>query len=201
MVITMTKNCPNCGEIIEKDSVFCDNCGANVENVPINPELPFTEKNKLPLIFIGIAAVIVLLFLAISPSAIPNGAVFNLEGEPAQNVDVDGIYLRIPNEFTFDPSSININADNGIMSSTEGWSHEREYIGLMVMRLPYNQYNIDYSQILGANGGVQKNLYGYDGYYIELEDENGYAFSFIKNDKICVILVSSYYLFDKIQVV
>lgn len=93
----------------------------------------------MPLIIIGAVTVLVLLFLAISPSAIPNGEVFHLEGEPHQSISVDGVYLRIPDEFMIDPKSIDFNVNGGVMSSTQGWSHENEYIGLMVVRLPYSR--------------------------------------------------------------
>ena len=191
----MTKNCPNCGEKIERDSKFCDNCGTNVENIPVNTEESFKEKNKIPLIIIGAAAIIVILFLIISPSAIPNGALFELEGDPTQSVDVDGSFLRIPDEFWIDPSSIDISAEQAVLSTSKSWTHEEEYIGLMVMRVPASP-NMDYSAALGANGGVQKNMYGYDGYLVE--DDYGYSFSFVKDNRLCVLMVSSYYLFDKI---
>ena len=194
--MTMIK-CPKCGEEIEKDSKFCDNCGANIENALNNAEKSFIEENKVPLIIIGAAALLVILFLAISPSTIPNGPLFQLEGEPTQGVDVDGIFLKIPNEFVLDPTSIKFDPSGGTLSSSKAWSHETEHIGLMVIRTP-SYPNIDYSQALGANGGVQKNMYGYDGYYVE--DDSGYSFAFMKDNKICVIMVSSYYLFDKITV-
>jgi predicted nucleic acid-binding Zn ribbon protein len=194
----MTKNCPNCGKKIEEDSRFCDKCGTEIKNTSIiTGNESFTQKNKIPLIIIGATAVLVILFLIISPSAIPNGHIFELEGEPTQSVDVDGIFLRIPKEFRLDPSSFDIRAENAVLSSTESWVHETEHIGLMVMRVPASP-NMDYSSVLGAGGGVPKNMYGYDGYYIE--DDYGYSFAFAKDNRLCVIMVSSYYLFDKITI-
>ena len=82
------------------------------------------------------------------------------------------------------------------MTSSKGWSHETEYIGLGVMRI--TAPNANPNEAIGANGGVQKNMYGYTGYYIELE--NWYSFTFTKDNKICTIMVSSPYLFDKISI-
>lgn len=194
----MTKYCPNCNQEIDKDSKFCDECGADVENVPItdNPQ-SFTEKNKIPLIIVGATALIVILFLVVSPSALSNGSVFHLEGEPTQSVNVDGVFIKIPQEFRLDPSSIDFSYDRPVMSSSQQWSHETERIALMVMRISVP--GVNYKEAAGINGGVQKNMYGYDGYYIEHE-EGQYSFVFAKDNKVCVIMTSSPYLFDKIKI-
>lgn len=193
----MTKICPDCKEKNEAESVYCIKCGKNIERVPvINIEEPFVEKNKLPLIIIGTTALLVMLFLAISPSEISNGQVFHLEGEPTQSADVDGVFIKIPQAFIIDPTSIDFDYQNFVMSSSKQWSHENEHIALMVMRSSYP--NVDVNQAIGANGGEQRNMYGYNGYYIE--HESGYSFAFVKDNKICVIMVSSPYLFDKITI-
>lgn len=192
----MTKNCPRCGETNDEDAKFCDNCGTSIETIELEINETFIEKNKIPLIIIGTTALLVGLFLIISPSEIPNSTVFNLEGEPTKRVDVDGIFIKIPEEFTFDPKSLDLDYKNYVMSSSKGWSHETEHIGSGVMRI--FALNANPNEAIGANGGVQKNMYGYNGYYIEHED--GYSFTFTKDNKICIIMVSSPYLFDKISI-
>ena len=195
----MTKICPDCKEQNEAESEYCIKCGANIENVPITEiKESFIEKNKVPLIIIGATALLVILFLLVSPSEINNGPVFQLEGEPTQSVDVDGIFIKIPQEFRIDPRGINFDYQNFVMSSSKEWSHDNERIALMVMRSTHP--NVNANQAIGANGGEQRNMYGYNGYYIE-HDLNSYSFTFAKDNKICVIMISSPYLFDKITVV
>lgn len=192
----MRKNCPQCKEIIDEDAKFCDNCGTPIETTELNSNATFLEKNKIPLIIIGTTALLVVLFLIISPSEISNKPVFHLEGEPTKSESVDGIYIKIPKEFTFDPKGNDIKYANYVMTTSKGWSHENEYIGLGVMRITTS--NANYNEAIGASGGVQKNMYGYNGYYIEYE--NWYSFTFTKDNKICIIMVSSPYLFDKISI-
>ena len=177
------------------ESTYCTNCGTNIEDIPITEkEETFLEKNKLPLIIIGATALFVILFLAISPSAISNEAIFHIEGEPSQTVDVDGIFIKIPQEFRLSPESIDISYQNSVMSSSKGWKHETEFISLAVMRI--NAPNVNYNEAAGIYGGEHRNMCGHDGYYIE--NENGYSFIFTKDNKVCVIMVTSPYLFDKI---
>lgn len=191
----MTKICPSCGEIIDADSKFCDNCGIEIKDEQTSTEeKSFIEKNKIPLIIIGITAVIVFLVVIISSSS-STGVLFPLESNETQRVEVDGVYFNIPADYKYDPTSIDFNVEGMVFSVSKQWTYTTESISIMVMSssVPLD----DYTSVLSANGGAPTTMYGQDGYLVE--EVNNYYFVFEQNDKICIILVTSPYIFDEIS--
>ena len=186
--------CPNCGTELNNTHIFCDNCGFNLANPETEPQKEnFIEKYKIPII-IGIVVLIIAIAGLIALST------YNTENTdielPPQTVTVGSEYFQIPGEFVGDPSSIDIKTDGGVVSFAEGWTHGSEYIHIVVLS---SEYNADLESVAASEGGVHKKLMGYDGYYSE-DDVSHYSFTFVLNDKICIIETTSPYLFDEIQV-
>lgn len=187
--------CPNCGKELNNAHTFCDNCGFNLANPETSPQKEnFIEKYKIP-VMVGMIVVIIAIVGLIAMSS------FNDESSyvklPPQTVTVGAEYFQIPGEYVGDPSSIDVKSDGGVTSFSQGWSDGYEHIYITVMS---SAYDVDLESVVASEGGIHKNLMGYDGYYSE-DDVSHYSFSFVLNNKICVIETSSPYIFDEILVV
>lgn len=196
MVMIMTKICPHCGESVDADSEFCDNCGEKIKNEPnkTTENETFLKKNKIPLIIIGITAIIVLLVVFIS-SYNSTGVLFPLESNETQSVEVGGVYFNIPADYMLDPSSINFNLEGMVFTASKHWKFTTEEIVIMVMST--GRTLDDYTSVLSANGGAPTSMYGHNGYLVE--DVNSYSFVFENNGKVCLIFVTSPYIFNEIS--
>ena len=193
---TMTKICPYCGETIDADSRFCDNCGEEIidKTNQTTENKSFIEKNKIPLIIIGITALIVFTVVFITSSG-STGVLFPLESNETQQVEVDGVYFNIPADYMLDPSSVDFSVEGMVFSASKQWKFNLEGITIMIMSssVPLT----DYGDILAANGGTPTTMYGHEGYLIE--EINCYSFVFEENGKICLISVTSPYIFNEIS--
>jgi len=58
-------------------------------------------------------------------------------------------------------------------------------------------YGVDGDEVASSQGGVQRNLMGVNGYYIE-EDVGVYTFAFVDGTYLNVVTVTSPYIFDEI---
>ena len=193
----MKEYCYNCGEKIDEDSKFCHNCGEdfNDDTDEITTEESFIKRNKLPLLILGVTALIVLILVIMSAMS-STGPVFPLESDATQRVDVGGHFFTIPLEYMLDPTSMDIHYENMVMTASKTWGYSNENIGIMVLT-PSLALD-DYSQILAANGGVPTTMYGRNGYMTE--DIGIYSFAYEENHRIYIISVSSPYIFNEIEV-
>ena len=186
--------CPNCGNELNDTHTFCDNCGFNLANPETAPQKEnIIEKYKIPIIAGIIVAIIVIVGLIALTSLGSESTEYKM---PPQTITVGAEYFEIPGEFVGDPSSIDVKSDGGVVSFSEGWSDGYEHIYISVMS---SAYAVDLESVAASEGGIHKNLMGYDGYYNE-EDLSHYSFTFVLDDKLCVIETSSPYLFDDIKV-
>lgn len=115
---------------------------------------------------------------------------------PAQDVTVGTEYFRIPGEFRAVPGSFDIKSEDYVFSNSESWSDGYDTINIAVMS---SAADVDLESVAGSEGGVHKTMMGYEGYYNEI-DINDYSFTFVLDDKICVIETTSPRLFDVITV-
>lgn len=193
------KFCENCGNELAQNEAFCSQCGANIHDPKParNPEpqqKSFIEENKLPIAIVGIVAIAVLvLLLAV---AIPTEDDYYDYDVGTQTVEVGGIQFEIPGDYRLVPMSIDYGYENYVSSYSQTYANYDENITITVMYSP--GVDVDANEVNDQTGGVKKELCGYTGYYNELSD--GYLFSFGKGNKLCMILVSSPYVFDGIKV-
>ncbi|WP_405293001.1 zinc ribbon domain-containing protein [Methanobrevibacter sp.] len=176
----MTDHCPKCGERLKENAVFCGNCG---ERVSKDYKKFF---NKFTIIVI-----IVLVILAIFVS-------FSYISSQTQIVKVDNVQFELPSDYVNEPSRTDINYDQGVKSSSMGWSNDKYYIEIGVTRTPGEGVNSE--KVAADLGGTPTKMFGYTGYYLEYENE-GYAFIFGLRDEVCMVYVSDYEAFDDVGVI
>ena len=176
----MDEYCRKCGEKLKGNVQFCPNCGEKI---------PCRNKNFLNRYSILIAAVILILAVLAS--------VFILSHQ-TQTVTVDNVKFELPSDYVNEPSRTEVSTDEGVKSSSMGWSNDKYYIEIGVTRIPGSGIN---SKEVAANvGGTPTRMYGYSGYY-QKYDENSYSFVFGMKDEVCMIYVSDYDAFGDVKVI
>ncbi len=173
----MAKYCSNCGEKLRDDALFCANCG---EKVPKKHQ--FKNKFLILIILIVILAVISFVFL------------FN----HTQTVKVDNVEFRLPSDYATEPLRSDGDYDQGVKSTSKGWSNDENYIEIGVTRTPGG--GINSQKVASTLNGTPTKMYGYSGYYLEYENE-GCAFVFGLKDEVCMIYVNDDQAFDDVEVV
>lgn len=173
----MTKYCSNCGEKLKEDALFCANCG---EKVPKMHQ--FKNKYLFLIIVIVILAIISSIFL------------FN----DTQTVTVDNVEFKLPSDYVGEPLRTDGDFDQGIKSSSKGWSNNENYIEIGVTRTPGE--GINSQKVASTLNGTPTKMYGYSGYYLEFENE-GCAFVFGLKDEVCMIYVNNYDAFKDVEVI
>nr|WP_295001611.1 zinc ribbon domain-containing protein [uncultured Methanobrevibacter sp.] len=189
--------CPNCGRELTEEEEFCQDCGTDINNpqiaTPEPQEKSFFEKNKIPIIIIGVVAVVVL-FLLLMASMPQESESYNYDFG-TQTVNVDGVSFVIPGNYRLNPSSIDYDYNNYVMSYVQEYTNGEDTITIGILD---SSYDVDAQAVNDETGGVKKTMYGYEGYYNELSD--GYSFNFAVGNKLCMLGVSSPYVFDQIDV-
>ncbi len=179
--------CQNCGDAVEPGQDFCSQCGTSLNE---EPKESFIDKNKNALIIIGaILCVVIVLLGAISfvSNTFPEEI-----GE--QEVEVGSTNFIIPDNYLIDPSTIDVDYKYGSAVFAQGWSNDDgDIIYISTMTVPYN---VDANEVIASQGGVQKTLMGYSGYYTE--DDDIYNFAFESGGYICIVSVSDPQIFDHI---
>lgn len=186
--------CPNCGKELEDSAYFCEHCGVNLANpVEKSDYKDFIEKYKLPIIVGGILIFLVIIGMIFLTSSHESSQI----DLPAQTVIVGTEYFEIPGRFHTSPTSFDIDTDGGVISFSQSWSDNTDSFNIAILS---SGYNVDLDSVAASEGGIHKNLMGYDGYYNEI-DVGDYSFTFVLDNKICVVEASSPYIFDEIKVV
>lgn len=176
----MDEYCRKCGEKLKGNVQFCPNCGEKI---------PGRNKNFLNRYSILIAAVI--LILAVLASAF-------ILSHQTQTVTVDNVKFELPSDYVNEPSRTEVSTDEGVKSSSMGWSNDKYYIEIGVTRIPGSGINSD--EVAANVGGTPTKMYGYSGYY-QKYDENSYSFVFGMKDEVCMIYVSDYDAFGDVKVI
>ncbi|MBP3226531.1 MAG: zinc ribbon domain-containing protein [Methanobrevibacter sp.] len=114
----MTEYCSKCGEPLKEDALFCANCG---EKVPKKQKISFNKY----LILI----VVIIIVLAIAGSAF---FIFN----QTQTVRVDNVEFEIPADYVSEPSRNEVDYDGNIESTSMGWSNDKYYIEIGIVKTP-----------------------------------------------------------------
>lgn len=180
--------CPNCGASVINSENFCEDCGASLNSQNSPKKESFIEKYKIPII-IGIVLIIALIVgWALSLSI--NEPVKDVG---TQTVEVGSTDFSIPGDFRIDPSTIDVDYKYSTATFAKGWSNEFDELYISTMLVPYN---VDAQEVLASEGGVQKNMMGYEGYYTE--DDGVYTFAFETGGYICVVSASSPYVLDEV---
>ena len=178
----MVKYCKNCGQKLVDEALFCPNCG---EKVAGKGRL---SSKKFLLLFL------VILVLAILAVFLTNTLILN----QTQIVQVDNVQFEIPADYVSQPLRTDVNVDEGVKSTSMGWSNDKYYLEIGVTRIPGTQ--IDSEQLASNLGGTPSKMFGYSGYYIEYENE-GCAFVFGLEDEVCMVYVSDYDAFSDVKVI
>ena len=181
-----TRFCTNCGASVIDSENFCEECGASLNPQQAPKSDNFFEKYKIPII-IGVFLIIVILLVGIM-SFSGNDTVENVG---TQTVEVGSTDFTIPGDFVIDPSSIDIDYKYSTATFAKGWTNEFDALYINTMLVPYN---VDAQEVIASQGGVQKNMMGYDGYYNE--DDGFYSFAFEAGGYICVVSATSPYVLD-----
>lgn len=176
----MDEYCRKCGEKLKGNVQFCPNCGEKILG---------RNKNFLNRYSILIAAVILILAVLAS--------VFILSHQ-TQTVTVDNVKFELPSDYVNEPSRTEVSTDEGVKSSSMGWSNDKYYIEIGVTRIPGSGINSD--EVAANVGGTPTKMYGYSGYY-QKYDENSYSFVFGMKDEVCMIYVSDYDAFGDVKVI
>lgn len=174
----MTEFCPNCGEKLKEDALFCANCGEKVSK----------KHNLLNKYLVLVIVAIVILVI---------GSSIFLFGQ-TQTVKVDNVEFEIPSDYVSEPLRTDVNFDQGVKSSSMGWSNDKNYIEIGVTRTP--GHGINSEKVASTLNGTPTKMYGYSGYYLEYENE-GYAFVFGLKDEVCMIYVNNYDAFSDVKVI
>ena len=176
----MTEFCPNCGEKLKEDALYCANCGVEVKK---RHDGLFNKYTAL--------IVIVLIVLAIFVSST------FLFGQ-TQTVKVDNVEFELPSDYVSEPSRTEVSYDGNVKSSSMGWSNDKNYIEIGVTRTP--GAGINSKEVAASLGGTPSKMFGYSGYYVEYENE-GHAFIFGLKDEVCMVYVSDYDAFSDVKVI
>lgn len=184
-----TMFCPNCGASIINHENFCEECGASLNSHQTKKSEHFIEKYKIPII-IGLVLIILVILVVSAISLMGNDT---LEDVGTQTVEIGSIDFIIPGDFVIDPSTIDVDYKYSTASFAKGWSNEFDGLYINTMLVPYN---VDAQDVLASQGGVQKNMMGYEGYYTE--DEGLYTFAFETGGYICIVSASSPYVLDEV---
>ena len=183
------KTCPNCGEAIEDSLNFCEHCGTEL-NAPktITKKESFFKRNTVPIVIIATIAVVALIIVATLIITAPEPDV------GTYSVSVGTNRFEIPGDFVIAPSTIDVDYTgyNAVFSQGYG-NDEGEAIYIQVMNIPPG---VDGESVASSQGGVQKELMGVNGYYIE-EDDGVYTFAFVDGAYLNVVSVSSPYILDE----
>ena len=192
--VTDSKNetafCPNCGANVENSENFCEECGSSLNPHDTLETKSFIEKYKIPII-IGLILIII--------AAIAGCTMLLMNGDNqqedvgTQTVEVGSTDFTIPGDYIINPSTVDVDYKYSTASFSKGWSNEFDSIYITTMLVPYN---VDAQDVLASEGGVQKNMMGYDGYYTE--DEGMYTFAFETGGYICVVSTTGRYVLDEI---
>ena len=172
----MDEFCQKCGTKLKKEAQFCPNCGAKVKS---------SKKKYLILIFIVI--LIVAGFIT-----------FSFLNNQTQIVKVDNVEFELPADYSNVPSRTEVSYDQGVKSSSMGWSNDESYIEIGVTRTP--GAGINSKEVAASLGGSPTKMFGYDGYY-QKYDEESYSFVFGMKDKVCMVYVSDYEAFGDVKVI
>lgn len=176
----MTEYCSKCGEPLNEDALFCANCG---EKVPKKQKISFNKY----LILI----VVIIIVLAIAGSAF---FIFN----QTQTVRVDNVEFEIPADYVSEPSRNEVDYDGNIESTSMGWSNDKYYIEIGIVKTPGR--GIDSDKVASTIGGTPHKLFGYSGYYLDYGNE-GCGFVFGLRDEVCMVYASDYDAFSDIKVI
>lgn len=173
----MTRFCPNCGEPLKEDALFCANCGEQV-----SPKKSFRN-------YLILAAIVVILVVGVSAIFLTN---------QTQTVTVDNVQFKIPSDYEKEPLRTDVNFDKNVKSSSMGWSNDKHYIEIGVLRTPGEGVNSE--KVAADLGGTPTKMLGYSGYLLEFENE-GYAFIFGLRDEVVMVYVNDYDAFGDVGVV
>ncbi len=171
----MDKNCPNCGVRLQKEAPFCPNCGVKLKS----------SKKK----YLIIILILILLVGLIT---------FSFLNNQTQIVKIDNVEFELPSDYSNVPSRTEVNYDDGVKSSSMGWSNDENYIEIGVTRTP--GAGINSKEVAASLGGSPTKMFGYDGYYQKYDDES-YSFVFGMKDKVCMVYVSDYDAFSDVKVI
>lgn len=177
--------CPNCGEKLTLNEYFCRNCGLKLKEPK---KESFLEKNKNLIIVFAVIAVI---------AVIAVGAMFMISPVSNQEVRVDTISFNIPGDYQINEDFSSSENLDGVRHISKYWENYDDYIQIDVM-YPAD-YSVDVNDILNEIGAQKETMMGYSGYYEENSD--GYAFTFVKDNKIVSVSTSREDIFDDIEVV
>ena len=171
--------CPKCGNDIKNEKI-CANCGCELK-------AGFVKKNKTILILIAIAIVLAIVCFAI--------ITLPYLSEP-QTVQVDTINFTIPGRFEEDTSYALNENEEGVQTTSRYWQSGDEFIEIDIMYS--TDIKVDADDINRELGGTEDNMLRHTGYFNEFED--AYAFSFVKDNKLCMVYTNNYDLFSEIEV-
>lgn len=172
----MDEFCQKCGTKLKKEAQFCPNCGAKVKS---------SKKKYFILIFI-VLIIVVGIFT------------FSFVNNQTQIVKVDNVEFELPSDYSNIPSRTEVNYDEGVKSSSMGWSNDEHYIEIGVTRTPGSGVNS--KEVAASLGGSPTKMFGYDGYY-QKYDEESYSFVFGIKDEVCMVYVSDYDAFSDVKVI
>lgn len=172
----MDEFCQKCGTKLKNEAQFCPNCGEKVKS---------SKRKYLILIFL----IVIMLACMIS---------FSLVNNQTQVVKVDNVEFELPSDYSNVPSRTEVNYDQGVKSSSMGWSNDENYIEIGVTRTP--GAGINSKEVAASLGGSPTKMFGYDGYY-QKYDEESYSFVFGMKDKVCMVYVSDYEAFSDVKVI
>lgn len=172
----MDEFCQKCGTKLKEEAQFCPNCGMKVKS-----------SNRKYFILIFVIVIILACIIA-----------FSFVSNQTQVVKVDNVEFELPSDYSNVPSRTEVNYDQGVKSSSMGWSNDENYIEIGVTRTP--GAGINSKEVAASLGGSPTKMFGYDGYY-QKYDEEGYSFVFGMKDKVCMIYVSDYDAFDDVKVI
>jgi RNA polymerase subunit RPABC4/transcription elongation factor Spt4 len=181
--------CPNCGANVKNSENFCEECGFSLNSQESPKNESFIEKYKIPII-IGLVVVILAIIGVGALSLMGNDTVDNVG---PQTVEVGSTDFTIPGDFMIVPSTIDVDYKYSTATFSKGWSNEFDSLYINTMLVPYN---VDAQEVISSQGGIQKNMMGYDGYYTE--DDGIYTFAFETGGYICVVSASSPYVLDEV---
>ncbi|MDO5809711.1 MAG: zinc-ribbon domain-containing protein [Methanobrevibacter sp.] len=176
----MTEYCSKCGEPLKDEALFCANCGEKVPN----------RHNKFSNKYLILIVIAVIALAAI-------GSAF-LFFNQAQTVQVDNVEFEIPADYVSVPSRNNVEYDGNIESTSMGWSNDKYYIEIGIVKTPGK--GIDSDKVASTIGGTPHKLFGYSGYYLDYGNE-GCGFVFGLRDEVCMVYATDYDAFKDIKVI